>query len=128
MDAFDGSKYINEAKEKWGGTAAYAEFSEKTKGHSGERFAEMAAGLDMIMWDFAMCMQKDTEPGSPEAQNLVEKLQNYITKNYYTCTDEILAGLGQMYSADERFKANIDRHAEGTAGFISAAVRIYCGR
>lgn len=33
---------------------------------------------------------------SVEAQNLEKCLQNHITESYYPCTDEILAGLGQM--------------------------------
>ena len=56
----------------------------------------------------------------------MKELQNYITENYYTCTDEILAGLGQMYVADERFKNNIDKHAPGTAAFISESIAAYC--
>ena len=39
------------------------------------------------------------------------------------CTDEILAGLGQMYVTDERFKSNIDKHSSGTAEFISQAIK-----
>jgi hypothetical protein len=56
----------------------------------------------------------------------VKKLQNHITENYYTCTREILSGLGQMYTADERFKNNIDKHADGTAEFIGEAIKFYC--
>ena len=62
---------------------------------------------------------------SVEAQALVAKLQAHITANYYTCTDEILAGLGKMYVDDERFKKNIDKYGEGTAEFASAAIEIY---
>ena len=62
-----------------------------------------------------------------EAQALVKKLQDYITAHYYTCTKQILRGLGQMYVADERFKANIDRAGgEGTAEFVAKAIEIYC--
>lgn len=69
----------------------------------------------------------------PRKQKTMEKasgvalfpLQNHITENYYTCNREILSGLGQMYVADERFKNNIDKHAEGTAEFISEAIAIY---
>ena len=53
-------------------------------------------------------------------------LQNHITENYYHCTREILFGLGQMYVADERFKNNIDKHADGTAAFIRDAITAYC--
>ena len=42
-----------------------------------------------------------------------------------TCTNEILAGLGKMYIADERFKKNIDKYGEGTAEFASESVKIY---
>ena len=49
----------------------------------------------------------------------------HITANYYTCTDEILAGLGEMYVVDERFKKNIDKYGEGTAEFAAEGIRIY---
>jgi hypothetical protein len=65
-------------------------------------------------------------PDSKEAQKLVQKLQSYITENYYLCTNNILVGLTQMYVADERFKDNIDKHADGTAEFILEAVKVYC--
>lgn len=39
-----------------------------------------------------------------EAKALVETLQDFITVNYYHCTNDILAGLGQMYTNDTRFK------------------------
>ena len=65
-------------------------------------------------------------PESETAQTLVKKLQSYITENFYTCTPEILRGLGQMYVADERFKSNIDKNGKGTAEFIAEAIGIYC--
>ena len=61
------------------------------------------------------------------AQGIVKRLQDYITANFYNCTDEILAGLGQMYVADDRFRSNIDKSGEGTAEFVSAAIRVYVG-
>ena len=71
-------------------------------------------------------MKKSETPDSEEVQNLVKMLQSHITENYYLCTNEILAGLGQMYVADERFKNNIDKHADGTAAFICEAIEVYC--
>ena len=71
-------------------------------------------------------MQEGLKYDSIEVLLLVEKLQNYITDNYYTCTKDILAGLGQMYVLDERFKKNIDQNGEGTAEFISSAISFYC--
>ena len=117
--------YNNEVKERWGETQAYAEFSKKTKDYSKERFADINTGLEYIFCDFAALMQSGAEPDSPEAQALVKKLQGYITEHYYTCTDEILAGLGQMYVADERFKENIDKYADGTADYVGKAINYY---
>ncbi|MBR2589494.1 MAG: TipAS antibiotic-recognition domain-containing protein [Clostridia bacterium] len=120
--------YNNEVKERWGNTEAYAEFSAKTKGYSKERFADINTGLEYIFRDFAKLLQSGAVPDSPEAQELVKKLQDYISENYYTCTDEILAGLGQMYVADERFKENIDKYADGTAEFVSEVIKMYTKR
>ena len=79
-----------------------------------------------VLAKFAACMKAGHTADSNEAQELVKELQNYITENYYTCTNEILAGLGQMYVADERFKNNIDKHAPGTAAFVSESIATYC--
>ena len=86
----------------------------------------MFAGMNTVLAAFAHCMKAGNQPDSHEAQRLVEQLQDYISTNFYTCTKEILAGLGQMYTADARFKANIDTHGEGTAQFISAAISYFC--
>ena len=118
----------NEVKTRWSETQAYAEFSKKTKDYSKERFADINTGLEYIFRDFAKLLQSGAEPDSPEAQALVKKLQGYITEHYYTCTDEILAGLGQMYVADERFKHNIDKYAAGTAEFVSEVIKMYTKR
>ena len=79
-----------------------------------------------IFAEFAVCKDSGASADSDEAQALVAKLQAHITENYYTCTDEILSGLGQMYVADERFKKNIDKYGEGTAEFAADAIEIYC--
>lgn len=125
MTMINNRDYQTEVKEKWGNTAAYKEHAEKTKDYSAEKKSALAGSLDGIMAEFALCKAIST-PESADAQALVQKLQAHITENYYTCTPAILAGLGQMYVADPRFKANIDRHAEGTAQFICDAVLAYC--
>lgn len=81
----------------------------------------------MAIYDeFAAYKNSGVSTDSNEAQALVAKLQTHITANYYTCTDEILAGLGKMYVADERFKKNIDKYGEGTAEFASKAIEVFC--
>ena len=111
-----------EARERWGDTDAYREHEQKTKNYTKEKWAEANDGLMAIFAEFAACNNSGASVNSAEAQELVSKLQAHITANYYTCTDEMLAGLGQMYVADERFKKNIDKYGEGTAEFASEAI------
>ena len=121
------NKYEAEARERWGGTEAYREHEHKTKNYTKEKWAEANDGLMAIFAEFATCKANGVTPASTEAQALVAKLQNHITDNYYTCTDEILAGLGKMYVADERFKKNIDKNGDGTAEFAAEAIAIKVG-
>ena len=117
--------YFKETRERWGDTSAYREHEQKTKNYSKEKWAEANDGMMAIFAEFAVCKNSGASADSGEAQALVAKLQTHITANYYTCTDEILAGLGKMYVADERFKKNIDKYGKGTAEFASEGIRIY---
>ena len=117
--------YSTETRERWGNTDAYREHERKTKNYTKEKWAEANNGMMAIFAEFAALKNKEFTANSLEAQSLVGKLLDFITQNYYTCTDEILAGLGKMYVADERFKKNIDKYGDGTAEFASAAIEIY---
>jgi len=120
--------YETEARSRWGDTAAYREHEQKTKNYTKEKWAEANDGLMAIFAEFAACKASGATADSSEAQALVAELQAHITESYYTCTDEILAGLGKMYVADERFKKNIDKYGDGTAEFASEAIEAYCGK
>ena len=117
--------FDKEARERYGNTAAYREHEQKTKNYTKEKWAEANEGLMAIFAEFAACKNSGASADSAGTQALVAKLQAHITANYYTCTDEILAGLGKMYVADERFKKNIDKYGEGTAEFAAEGIRIY---
>lgn len=116
FDKTELEQYADEAKQKWGHTDAYREYSQK---HS-----DSSDKTDELMQIFAEIGKiKNLSPDCEEAQMLIKKLQNFITENYYTCTDEILKGLGEMYVSDERFKNNIDKAGGlGTAEFTAKAI------
>ena len=120
--------YKTEVRERYGNTAAYREHEQKTKNYTKEKWAEANDGLMAIFAEFSACKDSGVSADSAEVQALVAKLQEHITANYYTCTDEILAGLGKMYVADDRFKKNIDKYSEGTAEFAAMAIEAYCGK
>ena len=119
------SNYETEVRSRWGTTDAYREHEQKTKNYTKEKWTEANDGLMAIFAELAACKESGVSADSAEAQALVTKLQAHITAKYYTCTDEILAGLGEMYVADERFKKNIDKYGEGTAEFAAEGIRIY---
>lgn len=117
-------KYAEEIKERWGETEAYKESENKTSKYSQDKWANLEEEADFIFKEFSAI--KNEPETSEKAQALVEKWQAYITKNYYNCTKEILAGLAEMYIGDERFKNNIDKYSVGTAEFMSKAIKEYC--
>ena len=129
MNSFDNSEFENykqEVKEKWGKTEAYREYSEKTKDYSKDKQNILADEMNDIFCEFALCMKNGNNADSDAAQTLVQRLQAHITENYYNCTNEILAGLGQMYAYDDRFRENIDKNGNGTAEFVCKAIIAYC--
>ena len=117
--------YETEARSRWGNTDAYREHEQKTRNYTEEKWTEANVGLIAIFAEFSALKNSSVTADSAEAQLLVAKLQAHITENYYTCTDEILAGLGKMYVADERFKKSIDKSGEGTAEFASETIAEY---
>jgi len=117
-------QYGAEAEERWGNTDAFKESKKKTEGYSKEQWSATMEESNLIFKSFAENRANDAS--SPEVQQLVADWKAFITKSYYNCTNEILAGLGEMYVADERFTANIDKFGDGTAKFMSDAIKIYC--
>lgn len=125
FEAFDTKKieeYEAQAKALWGKTDAYKEYERKSKGRCQEEQQKLNAEMMNIFAGFGRI--KESKPDSAEALALVKKLQNHITENYYTCTDEILLGLGTMYAGGGDFTSNIDRAGgEGTAAFVCEAIK-----
>jgi len=128
FDAFDTKKideYAAQAKASWGTTPAYKEYEEKSKGRTKEDNLKIHQGMIDIFGEFGQI--RNTDPASKEAQAMVKKLQDYITEHMYTCTKEILGGLGKMYAGGGDFTTNIDKMGgEGTSAFASRAIEIYC--
>lgn len=117
--------FKEEVRAKWGGTAAYEEYKAKAADRTSAELAENSQKLMEIFADIGRL--KHTAPDSAAVREKIAELQKFITDNYYNCTDDILRGLGQMYAADERFKANIDSAGgEGTAEFAEKAILAYC--
>lgn len=117
-------KYTKKAKEQWGNTEAYHEFEQKNANRTKSDENVIMNEMMKIFVEFGKMMNEELD--SDAVQNQVKKLQNYITKHFYNCTDEILAGLGEMYGAGGEFTENIDEAAgKGCAVFVSKAIEKY---
>lgn len=128
--AFDTSKideYAAKAKASYGQTAEYKEFEEKSKGRTKEEEQKLSVEMMSLFAEFGTMRQQ--QPDSAAVQEQVKKLQDFITENFYTCSDETLYGLGTMYAGGGEFTENIDKAGgSGTAEFVSRAVKVYCGK
>lgn len=126
--AFDAKRideYAAQAKASWGKSEAWREFEEKAQGRNREE--ERSLSVQMMNIFKAFGRLSGGEPDSPEAQELVKKLQDFITEHFYTCTDEILSGLGKMYGGGGDFTENIDAAGgKGTAAFACRAIQAFC--
>lgn len=120
------AQYEQEARERWGNTAAYAQSAEKTRAYGNAEWEAIGAQSESIYRGLAACMGEG--PASPRAQSLVGQWQALITRSFYDCSNDMLACLGEMYVEDERFTRNIDRYAPGLAAFLRDAIRVYCGQ
>lgn len=128
FEAFDKKKleeYAARARASWGATPEYREFEEKNSGKTLAEIKDTGNRLMELLAEFSG--MKDGGPASPEAQAQVRRVQDFITEHYYTCSKEILAGLGKMYGSGGEFTENIDKAGgPGTAVFASEAIRVYC--
>lgn len=116
--------YEKEVKDRWGNTQAFKESQEKTKDYSSEQWKMMSDEGSLILKEFGE--NRHIDPSGEKALALVKKWQDYISSSFYNCTNEILSCLGLMYIQDERFTKNIDKNGEGTALFMSQAIKAFC--
>lgn len=119
-------KYADEVKERWGKTDAYKESEDKTAAYDKQQWKILNGEGARILKCFGESRQ--ISPDSNEAQQLVAQWQEYISANFYQCSNEILSCLGLMYIGDERFTKNIDQNGKGTAEFMAKAIEIYCAK
>ena len=128
--AFDTSKideYAAQAKASYGKTAEYQEFEKKSQGRTKEETQILNVQMMSLFKDF--CEMRRQPPDSPEVQAQVKRLQEFITENFYTCSNDILYELGRGYAGGGELNANIDKKCgEGTGEFVFQAIKLYCGK
>lgn len=108
-----------QAEAAWGHTPAWQEFAARPL--SKDDHARNGQALMALIGLFGK--ERPASPADPDAAAFVRQLQHFITQHFYTCTDEVLLGLADVYETPD-FRRNIDREGgEGTADFLAAAIR-----
>ena len=124
FDKGDINAYQAEVKAKWGNTPAYREYEQRA---SAQKEKKMDQTSDFLALFAAIGALKVKDPADATVQEKITALQTFITEHYYTCTPEILHGLGDLYTQDARFRETIDRAGgTGTAEFVRRAIAVHC--
>jgi len=116
--------YAEEVKERWGHTEAFIKSEDKMKTYGKNQWQTIELEKEKILEQFGQWIGSD--PKRQEVQGLVGQWQEWIERNFYPCTKEILNGLGEMYLLDERFRQNLDTKKVGTAELMAKAIMIFC--
>ena len=128
FSVFDTKKideYAERAKQQWGKTPEFQEFEQKPQSRTKEEEHVIMENFMKLFEEFGSL--RDESPESEAARMQVKKLQDYITKYFYECSEKILLSLGEMYAGGGEFMQNIDRvGGEGTDEFTAEAIRVYC--
>ena len=117
--------YSAQAETLYGKTEAWQEYRQKAKDRSKDQENALGEGLMELFANLGT--MKHLQPDSPEVQAWVKELQDYISRNYYSCTTQILRGLGEMYAGGGSMTENIDAAGgSGTGAFARDAICVYC--
>lgn len=125
FDTNEIEQYKAEVKSKWGNSKAYQEYEQRVVSHSEHNDSKFVNEIMSLFTDLGA--MKQLPPTDKAVQEKIAALQAYINENFYTCSNDILKELGEMYVCDDRFKKNIDRFGgEGTSKFVREAIFVYC--
>jgi DNA-binding transcriptional MerR regulator len=122
FEGFDPSQYDEEVKQRWGNTEAYKESQRRTRRYGKAEWDQIQGDWQAIYAELATLMKAGTPVTDPAVQALVDKHRAHIDRWFYPCSVEMHKGLGQMYVADARVAANLDKVAAGFAQYLSDAI------
>ncbi|NOT39919.1 MAG: MerR family transcriptional regulator [Alphaproteobacteria bacterium] len=123
FDGFEPEKYEAEAKQRWGETDAYKESARRTRRYGENDWAAIKAETNAIFADAAAAMKRGARSDSPEGLALAERHRQHTERWFYPCSKAMHANLADMWEADDRFRANIDKNGDGLTAWLANAVR-----
>ena len=125
---FDPSEHEDEARARWGGTAAYRESARRTRGYTKDDWARFKRESDAVVNDLAALMDLAVAPDDARAVATAERHRLQIDRWFYPCSHEMHVELGRMYVADPRFAANYDAARPGMTQYLCDAIAANAAR
>jgi len=122
FDGFNPEDYEEEARQRWGHTEAYKESARRTKQYGKPEWEAIRRESEAIYARLAELMQQGAGAADPAVQAAVEDHRMHLERWFYPCSKQMHHGLGEMYVADARFTANLDKVAPGFARFLRDAI------
>ena len=128
FDGFDPSRYEEEARERWGGTQAFDQATERTKRYTPDDWKALKAEQGAVYEAAVAALKAGKAPSSADAMDIAERHRLSIDRWFYPCSHTMHQGLASMYESDDRFKQSIDIYGEGLTTFLAEAIRANAGR
>jgi hypothetical protein len=125
---FDPSKYEQEVRERWGNTDAYKESTNRTSRYGAEDWSRIKSEQAAIYGDAATAMNAGKRPDDREVMDIADRHRLLIDRWFYPCSIAMHSRLAHLFESDGRFAENINRHGEGLAVFLTAAIRANADR
>lgn len=122
FDGWNPEDYDDEARQRWGQTEAYKESLRRTRQYGKPAWEAIRHESEAIYARLAALMQQGTPAADPAVQAAVEDHRKHIDRWFYPCSRQMHHGLGEMYVADPRFTANLDKVVPGFAQFLRDAI------
>ncbi|TMQ06974.1 MAG: MerR family transcriptional regulator [Deltaproteobacteria bacterium] len=125
FDGFNPADHEDEARERWGSTPAYHEASRRTKQYGKPEWEAIRKESEEIYTRIGQLMQQGAAASDPAVQAAVEDHRKHIDRWFYPCSSQMHRGLGEMYVADPRFTATLDKKGgPGLARFLRDAIAV----
>jgi len=122
FDGFNPQDHEEEARQRWGHTEAYQESTRRTKGYGKPEWEAIRNESEAIYARLRDLMQQGAAVTDPAVQRVVEDHRLHLDRWFYSCSKKMHAGLGEMYVADSRFTANLEKVAPGFACYLRDAI------
>jgi hypothetical protein len=117
-------KYGIEIREKYGDQAVDAS-NAHLKGLTQEQFDE-GERLSAALEEMLKSALKIGDPAGELAQKACDLHRRWLCVFYPAYSKEYHKAMGEMYVADDRFRAYYDKIAPGCAEFLRNAINVYC--